>query len=147
MSRRGQPRRYPRTARVNEVVREVLAEEIERLSDPRSGSSRSPTSRSAAICDHATVYYSSLDRASGIRPRGGRSATRSPPCARDARTSASVLSRQVRLKYLPELEFRVDPVDRSGSAGGSRSFASSRDVSDRRSSTVSEAEPTTRSEP
>ena len=30
-------RRYERTARVNEVVREVLADELERLSDPRLG--------------------------------------------------------------------------------------------------------------
>jgi ribosome-binding factor A len=37
VSRHGSPRKYPRTARVNEVVREVLAEELERLSDPRLG--------------------------------------------------------------------------------------------------------------
>ena len=38
MARPGQPpRRYPRTARVNEVVLETLAEELERLSDPRLG--------------------------------------------------------------------------------------------------------------
>ncbi len=29
------PRKYPRTARVNEVMLEVLAEELERMSDPR----------------------------------------------------------------------------------------------------------------
>ena len=38
MARPGQPpRRYPRTARVNEVVLETLAEELERLSDRRLG--------------------------------------------------------------------------------------------------------------
>ncbi len=30
-------RRYPRMARVNEVVREALGDELERLSDPRLG--------------------------------------------------------------------------------------------------------------
>jgi len=31
----GSARRYPRTARVNEVMLEVLADELERMSDPR----------------------------------------------------------------------------------------------------------------
>ena len=35
---RGAVRQYPRTARVNEVVREVLADELERMYDPRLGS-------------------------------------------------------------------------------------------------------------
>ena len=29
------PRKYPRTLRVNEVVREMIADELERLADPR----------------------------------------------------------------------------------------------------------------
>ena len=33
MTRSQQPRRYPRSARVNEVVRETIADEVERLSD------------------------------------------------------------------------------------------------------------------
>src|SRR5262245_66552778 len=38
VARPGQPRRrFPRTARVNEVVLETLAEELERMSDPRLG--------------------------------------------------------------------------------------------------------------
>ena len=37
MTRSQQPRRYPRSARVNEVVRETIADEVERLSDPRLG--------------------------------------------------------------------------------------------------------------
>ena len=40
MVQRGSVRRYPRMARVNEVVREVIADELERLSDPASVSSR-----------------------------------------------------------------------------------------------------------
>ena len=38
MADRGHPtRRYPRMLRVNEVVREALADELERMSDPRLG--------------------------------------------------------------------------------------------------------------
>ena len=37
MARPTSPRRYPRMARVNEVVREALADELERLNDPRLG--------------------------------------------------------------------------------------------------------------
>ena len=31
------PKRYPRTARVNEVLREVVADELERIDDERLG--------------------------------------------------------------------------------------------------------------
>src|SRR6202023_1972425 len=57
-SRRG----YPRTLRVNEVVRETLADEHERCSVPRltlvtlTGVEVSPDLR------HATVFYAALDR-------------------------------------------------------------------------------------
>lgn len=92
-------RRYPRTARVNEVVREVLADEVERLSDPRlelvtlTGVEVSNDLREAA------VYYSTLgssdDAAAALRS-----------AAPHLRT---VLGREVRLKYLPRLSFTEDP--------------------------------------
>ena len=55
-------RRYARTLRVNEVVHEVLADELERCSDPRltmvtvTGVEVSPDLR------HATVFYAALGR-------------------------------------------------------------------------------------
>lgn len=96
-------RPYPRRARVNEVVREVLADEIERLSDPRldlvtvTGVDVSPDLR------HATVYYSALTTA------------RADDALRAAAAHLrAALGRQVRLKYLPELRFEEDPAIATG---------------------------------
>ena len=61
MARQGQPpRRYPRTARVNEVVLETLAEELERLSDPRLGFVTLTGVDVSPDLRQATVYYSVL---------------------------------------------------------------------------------------
>src|SRR3981081_573422 len=92
-------RRYPRSARVNEVVREVLADEVERLSDPRlelvtiNGVDVSNDLR------EATVYYSTLGSSDGTAA-GLRSAA---PHLRN------VLGREGRLKSLPRLSFTEAP--------------------------------------
>ncbi len=65
MAHRGSVRRYPRMARVNEVVREIIADELERLSDPRLGLVTVTGVEVSADLRHATVYYSALDS----RPR------------------------------------------------------------------------------
>jgi ribosome-binding factor A len=94
------PRRYSRTLRVNEVVRETLADALERMSDPRltmvtiTGVAVAPDLRSA------TVYYSALGRQDDDTLHALRSAA---PHLR------ATLGREVRLKYLPRLDFRVDP--------------------------------------
>ena len=105
--RSSSPRRYPRTARVNEVVLETLAEELERLSDPRLGFVTLTGVEVTADLREATVYYSVLgsgeareDSADGLR-----SAT--------AHLKA-VLGKQVRMKYTPDLIFREDPAVTEG---------------------------------
>ena len=98
-------RRFPRTLRVNEVVRETLADELERLSDPRltmvtiTGVDVSPDLR------HATVWYAALGRHDDELEAGLRAAA---PHLRGE------LGRQVRLKYLPRLHFREDPAIETG---------------------------------
>ena len=71
------PRRYPRTARVNEVVREALGDELERLSDPRLGLVTVTGVDVNADLRQATVYYSALGRAdkrgTGVVPNSSRS--------------------------------------------------------------------------
>lgn len=90
---------YPRMARVNEVLREVLAEEIELVasSDPRL----ELVTVTGVACDpdlrHATVLLASL-----------------PVEAHDALDKARVrlqaaVARQVRLKRTPQLSFEADP--------------------------------------
>ena len=98
-------RRYPRSLRVNEVVREALADELERMSDPRlamvtiTGVDVSPALR------HATVWFSALGRHDEDLDNALQSAS--------AHLRA-VLGREVRLKYLPRLHFRHDPAIETG---------------------------------
>jgi ribosome-binding factor A len=99
------PRRYPRTLRVNEVVRETLADHLERMEDPRlelvtiTGVDVSPDLR------HATVFYGALGR-------------HDPEIAEALEAAAkplrAALGREVRLKYLPALHFREDPAIETG---------------------------------
>jgi len=98
-------RRYARTLRVNELVREVVADELERCSDPRltmvtvTGVNVSPDLR------HATVFYAALGRHDDDVPAALSAAA---PHLR------GVLGEQVRLKYLPRLQFREDPAIEHG---------------------------------
>ena len=115
MSKRNQPRRYPRMARVNEVVREAIGDELERLSDPRLGLVTVTGVDVSADLRQATVYYSALGRedkrGTGVVPElepEQRVATQAALAAAAPHLRAS-LGRQVRLKYTPELTFREDP--------------------------------------
>jgi ribosome-binding factor A len=100
----GTPRKYPRSARVNEVLREVLAEELERLSDAddRVGL----LTITAVACDpdlrHATVLFSSLEKEGAEALAAVR-----------VRLQAAV-SRQVHLKRTPQLRFSADPAVAEG---------------------------------
>jgi ribosome-binding factor A len=121
MAKHGSPRKYPRTARVNEVVREVLAEQLERLSDPRLGLVTITGVEVSPDLRHATVYYSALV-AAGRRGGGQPVLTTSDDtraAVKDALKAAAPhlraqLGRQVRFKYVPELQFREDPAIETG---------------------------------
>lgn len=102
MSGLNTPRQYPRSARVNEVVQQVIAEELERLSDPRLGFVTITGVDVSADLRHADVFYTVLgseqehiDTAAGLK--AAKSLLR------------STLGRQVRMKYLPDLHFAEDP--------------------------------------
>jgi ribosome-binding factor A len=86
---------------VNEVVMEVLADEVERLSDPRLGFVTVTDVSVSADLRYADVYYSVLGTAE--EHENSASALRSAgPHLR------AELGRQVRMKYLPELRFHED---------------------------------------
>lgn len=101
---RRSPRRYPRTARVNEVLREVVADELRRLNDEPlelvtvTGVDADPDLR------HATVWLSSLDEA-----------LEAALAVQRVRLQGAIAA-QLRLKRTPELAFRPDP----GIASGAR---------------------------
>lgn len=100
-------RRYSRTSRVNELLREILAEELTRLDDERlelvtvSGVEVDPG------LDHATVYYSSL----GGEERDAEIIT----ALEEARPRLQgAVGRQARLRGTPRLAFAPDHGIRSG---------------------------------
>ena len=97
-------RRYPRTARVNEVVREVVAEELERLVDVDEGVGLLTVTHVEVTPDlrRATVLLSSL-------PQGTEEALGE----HRARLQAAI-GRQVRLKRTPQLVFQADPAVAAG---------------------------------
>jgi ribosome-binding factor A len=98
-------RRYPRTLRVNEVVRETLADHLERLGDPRLELVTITGVDVSADLRHATVFYAALG-------------DHDPEIAEGLEAAAphlrSALGREVRLKYLPKLHFREDPAIEAG---------------------------------
>jgi ribosome-binding factor A len=109
-------RRFERTARVNEVVREVLADELERLSDPRLGFVTVTGVEVTPDLRQATVYYSALIPAPGEGEAEGETAKKKTAVALRSATPhlQAVIGRQVRMKYTPHLVFREDPAIRTG---------------------------------
>ncbi len=98
----------PRMLKVNSTLREVLAEELEKMNDDRlemvsvTGVDTAPNLR------HAIVYVDVLgdEQQENALAALGRATHR----------LQSAIGRQVRLKYTPTLEFVIDP----GVQGGQR---------------------------
>jgi len=102
VSGRNTPRQYPRSARVNEVVQQVLADELERLSDPRLGFVTITGVDVSADLRHADVFYTVM---------GGEEQHAETAAGLNAAKShlRATLGKQVRMKYLPDLHFQEDP--------------------------------------
>lgn len=96
-------RRYPRTARVNQVIREVVADALERLDDERLVLATVTDVTTDPDLRHATVWFASLgeDAAAAL--------------AQHRVQLQGAIARQVRLKRTPELAFKVDPAVATGS--------------------------------
>lgn len=97
--------RYPRTARLNELVREIVAEELERLDDERL----ELVAVTQVVVDsdlrHAAVYFDSLagaDADDAVVEALGEHRVR----------LQAAIARQARMKRTPELAFRPDDVER-----------------------------------
>ena len=91
----------PRIERVGEEFREILAEEIPRLKDPRIGFVTVTGVKVTADLRRAWVYYTAFgdDKERASTRAGLRSAV---PRLR------GVIGKQVRMKFLPELAFEED---------------------------------------
>ena len=102
--RRPVARRYPRTARLNELVREIVAEELERLSDADDRLVLVTVTHVEVDADlrRAKVLLSSLSDEMATALEEQR-----------ARLQAAI-GRQGRMKRTPQLSFAVDPAVTSG---------------------------------
>jgi ribosome-binding factor A len=96
--------RYPRTARLNELLREVLAEELERLADHDERLTLITVTDVEIEADlrHAKVLFSSLAGEANEALEEGR-----------VRLQAAV-GRQIRMKRTPQLAFAEDPAVAAG---------------------------------
>lgn len=91
-----------RMSRVNQILREAIADECADLKDPRIGFLTITDVDTAPDLRHATVYYSVIGDATVQKATAAALASAAP------RIRAAV-GHQVRMKYLPELAFAVDP--------------------------------------
>jgi len=92
----------PRMRKVNELLREILAEEVVELKDPRIGFLTITGVDTAPNLRHATVYFSVLGEEGALEATG------------EALTHAhsrlqKAIARQAHIKYTPVLGFRPDP--------------------------------------
>lgn len=88
--------------KVNELVREVVADAVVDLKDPRIGFLTITGAETSPDLRHAVVYYSVL---------GSEEEKTGTAAALDSARSRiqSVLGRETRMRYTPVLEFKVDP--------------------------------------
>src|SRR5262249_43483478 len=108
-------RRYPRTARVNEVMLEVLADELERMSDPRLELVTLTGVDVSRDLAHAKVYYSTLT-ATAVDDREGITEDAAAGLRAAGSHLRGVVGRQMRIRQVPRLEFVID----SGIVSGQR---------------------------
>ena len=99
------PHDYPRTARLNELIRHIVAEEVELIDDERLQLATIVAVESEPDLRHAIVYVSSVsgedDDASVVEGLGDH-----------RKKLQAAIGRQARFKRVPELEFRADEVTR-----------------------------------
>jgi ribosome-binding factor A len=116
----GTARDYPRTARLNHLIHEIVAEEVERLDDDRLGFLTVVGVDVEPDLRHAVVWYTTLDEpgaddtTGGDAPGGdaGRAAVVAEALAEHRARIQAAIGRQARLKRTPELAFRRDVVIR-----------------------------------
>lgn len=98
--------RYPRTARLNELLHEIVAEEIERIDDERLDLVTVMSVEVEPDLRHATVYVDT--------PVGEARDEEMLAALEDHRVALqAAVARQARVKRTPTLGFRPDIVERA----------------------------------
>ena len=101
-------RRYPRTARVNEVILEVLADELERMSDPRLELVTLTGVDVTRDLAYAKVYYSTM-AASAAADSDSVDDDVDQALRAAAAHLRGLVGRQLRIRQVPRLTFVPDP--------------------------------------
>ena len=101
----GEAARYPRVARVNELCREIVAEELERIDDERLDLVTITHVDVDPDLRHATVEFSRLGEAEDLAAEA---------LAEHRVLLQAAIGRQARLRRTPELSFRLDEAIRAG---------------------------------
>jgi ribosome-binding factor A len=102
-------RDFPRTARLNHLVQEIVADEIERLNDERLGLFTVVSVEVEPDLRRATVFYTSLSE--GETPAEENDDVAAALSEHRARLQGAI-ARQAHLKRTPELVFRPDTLIR-----------------------------------
>lgn len=106
-SPRTTPRQFPRTARLNQLIQEIVAEEIERIEDDRLGFFTVVAVEVDSDLQRAIVWYSAL------RPDGTPDDDLLAALEEHRRVLQAAINRQTRIKRTPELVFRPDEVEQN----------------------------------
>jgi ribosome-binding factor A len=105
VARRGSPRPFQRTDRIGELVREIVASELERIGDERLELVTVTAVQVDGSLDHADVFYSAFNAEADDRLGEVAEAldeVRWP--------IQQVVNRQVRARRTPQIRFRPDEV-------------------------------------
>jgi ribosome-binding factor A len=105
--RRTNARQYPRTARLNQLMREIVAEALEHIDDERLDLLTVTAVEVEPDLRHALVYYDSLQGADGD-PEVLEA------LADQRKVLQAAIGREARIKRTPELAFAPDPAVRQG---------------------------------
>ncbi len=98
-------RKYPRTARVNEVMLEVLADELERMNDPRLELVTFTGVDVSRDLAHAKVYYSTLT-ATAADSRATVPEDAAAALQAGGSHLRGAVGRQMRIRQVPKLDVR-----------------------------------------
>ena len=90
----------PRMRKVNSILHEVIAEEVERLKDPRLSFVTITDVVTAPDLRNAVVFFSTLRRGAADEAAVALRAA--------ARRLQAVIGHETRMKFVPKLDFRID---------------------------------------
>jgi ribosome-binding factor A len=109
----GTARDYPRTARLNHLIHEIVAEELERIDDERLGFLTVVAVEVERDLRRAVVWYTTLDGPAG-GPDDAHDADRRLADALEGHRARiqSAIARQAHIRRTPELSFHPDLVIR-----------------------------------